>query len=62
MPLVSLLADLVDDERSVELHLRGGVACFGVVEAVGRAIVLTDPTGTRSVVEPDAVVSVTLPS
>ena len=61
-PLASLLADLVDDDRSVELHLSGGVVLIGVVDAVGRAVVVSDPTGERCVVAPDAVISVALPA
>ncbi len=61
VPLVSLLADLVDDERSVELHLIGGTVLIGVVAAVGRSVVVSDPAGNSSAVDPDAVRSVTLP-
>ena len=61
-PLASLLADLVDDDRSVELRLSGGVVLIGVVEAVGRSVVVSDPTGEHCVVAPDAVISVALPA
>ena len=62
LPLASLLADLVDDDRSVELHLSGGVVLIGVVEAVGRSVVVSDPTGERCVIAPESVLSVTLPA
>ena len=61
-PLTSLLADLVDDDRSVELHLSGGAVLIGVVEAVGRSVVVSDATGERCVIAPDSVLSVTLPA
>ena len=60
-PLTSLLADLLDDERTVELHFVGGATLSGVVSAVGTSLVVADPAGNRSVVDPEAVLSVTLP-
>jgi len=59
-PLASLLADLVDDGRPVEVHLAGVAAITGMVDAVGASLVLTDSMGHRSVVGLDTVLSVTL--
>ncbi len=61
-PIPSLLADLVDGGRTVELRLDGGAVLRGTIEAVGESIVVADSAGARSVVQADAVVTVALPS
>lgn len=56
--LSSLLADLVDTNRSVTVRVPGAAALVGVVTAVGTSLVLTHPGGRRSVVELDSVLTV----